>query len=300
MHLKSMLGTVGFSLAFFVLTLSANGAELRFIRIGEHNDYTRVVFEFNVPPTYEEPVLNGEKEISVLFSDTSTVLPEKIPGETTERIDYLQFQQQDENLTAQIYSAFPLPKLTTLRLADPPRLVLDIRPTDISAVPPPGGMSEATATVAQRSPTDSGADTQPPTPPTEETWQRTDPSVKSMPQTASASEIPPAPTGTHTHLKANEPARTPQRDPRSAVDSPERTIQGEKVANTSPAAPPVQVYLLAALTVLSAMIVALLCTLVYKKNGVPSKNGLQDMDWATEDKIARLDSKIEDELEKLK
>jgi len=296
MRIKSVLGTVGFSLAFFVLTLSANGAELRYIRIGEHNDYTRLVFEFNTPPTYEEPVLNGEKQVSVLFSNTSTVLPEKIPGETTERIEYLQFQKQDENLTAQIHLAFPLPKLTTLRLSDPPRLVLDIRPIDVSAADPPVRKSESTV-----------ADTQPPLPetaagkqPPKETGQRTDTARKSMSQTASASEIPPARTGTKTPLEPNDLARTPQRDPRSAVDTAETMSQGEKVANASPTGAPVQVYLLAALTVLSAMIVALLCTLVYKKNGVPSKNGLLDMDRATEDKIARLDYKIEDELEKLK
>jgi hypothetical protein len=299
MWIKSVLGTVGFSLAFFVLTLSANGAELRYIRIGEHTDHTRLVFEFNTAPTYEEPVLNGENEISVLFSNTFTVLPEKIPGETTERIEYLQFQKQDENLTAQIHLAFPLPKLTTLRLSDPPRLVLDIRPIDVSAADPPVRNSESTV-----------ADTQPPLPETaagkeppgktEETGQRTDTARKSMSQTASASEIPPARTGTKTPLKSNDPARTPQRDSRSAVDTAETINRGEKVANTSPTGTPVQVYLLGALTVLSAMIVALLCTLVYKKNGVPSKNGLPDVDRATEDKIARLDNKIEDELEKLK
>ena len=161
MRIKRVLETVGFSLAFFVLTLSANGAELRYIRIGEHNDYTRLVFEFNTTPTYEEPVLNGEKQISVLFSNTSTVLPEKIPGETTERIEYLQFQKQDENLTAQVHLAFPLPKLTTLRLSDPPRLVLDIRPLDVSAAGPPVRHSESTAAKTQPPLPDTAAGKQP-------------------------------------------------------------------------------------------------------------------------------------------
>lgn len=299
MRIKSVLGTVGFSLAFFVLTLSANGAELRYIRIGEHNDYTRLVFEFNTSPTYEEPVLNGEKEISVLFSNTSTFLPEKIPGETTERIEYLQFQKQDENLTAQIHLAFPLPKLTTLRLSDPPRLVLDIRPLDVSAADPPVRHSESTVADTQPPLPDTATGKQPPGK-TAESRQPTDTARKSMYQTASASEIPSARTGTKTPLEPNDPAGTPQWDPRSAMDTAETMSQGEKVADASPIGTSMQVYLLAALTVLSAMIVVLLCTLVYKKTGVPPKNGLLDMDSATEDKIARLDNKIEDELEKLK
>jgi len=299
MRIKSVLGAVGFSLAFFVLTLSANGAELRYIRIGEHNDYTRLVFEFNTRPTYEEPVLNGEKEISVLFSNTSTVLPEKIPGETTERIEYLQFQKQDENLTAQIHLAFPLPKLTTLRLSDPPRLVLDIRPLDVSAADPSVRHSESTVADTQPPLSNTATGKQPPGK-TAETGQRTDTAHKSMYQTASASEIPPARTGTKTPLEPNDSAGTPQRDLRSAGDTAETMSQGEKVADASPTGTPMQVYLLAALTVLSAMIVVLLCTLVCKKTGVPSKNGLLDVDSATEDKIARLDNKIEDELEKLK
>ena len=108
---------------------SARGAQLRYIRIGEHEGFTRIVFELRGPAAFEKPQVRGKGKLSVVLLDTTTALPRQISTETTKRVETIEFVQQDANLTANIALPFPYFTLKSFSLFNPERVVLDVYPT---------------------------------------------------------------------------------------------------------------------------------------------------------------------------
>jgi hypothetical protein len=107
----------------------AKGSQLRYIRIGEHEGFTRIVFELRGPAAFEKPQVRGKGKLSVVFLDTTTALPGQISTETTKRVDTIEFVQQDADLRANIALPFPYFTLKFFSLSNPERVVLDVYQT---------------------------------------------------------------------------------------------------------------------------------------------------------------------------
>jgi len=302
MRIKKLLAMAGFGIALLVQPFSATGTELRYIRIGEHSNYTRLVFEFSELPTYETPVVTDQRKISLVFAGTSTVLPAKIPGETTRRIEYLKFVRKNSDLTAQISLSFPDPKVTTFPLSDPPRIVMDIRQLDPQKDrPSPKALISASGDIAP--PGEPGKEGNIQEPP-----DSIEPITRAESGKASAAESPPALIRSENPADAQgigEPHERANRPTENTEKQKEQTeTAGNRRQNISPqvfgGGGEVRFYLLAALTLLSVVTVGLLFMLVHKKKeGPKSKIRLLEMEQETGKKIARIDDKIEDELTKL-
>lgn len=131
---------VGCVVLFLCQLASAKGAQLRYIRIGEHEGFTRIVFEFRGPAVFEKPQVKGKGELSVVFPDTTTALPRQISTETTKRVDGITFVQQDAQLMANITVRFPYFTLKPFTLSNPERIVLDVYQT---TTPPKDAVVEA-------------------------------------------------------------------------------------------------------------------------------------------------------------
>jgi len=299
MSMNRVLGIAAVGMALFAQVALAGSAELRYIRMGEHHDYTRVVFEFTRLPDFANPVLSGKEEASVVFSNTSTVLPAEIPGETTERIDYVKFHKKGKNLIASLRLSVPRPNLNSFSLSDPPRIVVDIRPLNPPVEGPGGNGPSATAEPARPQGTSSGKATPRPSADAVESIRVPGPrraSLSPTPPSVSPAEKA-ANIGSGQKGKKEQPQIDMQADT-VGVPSAEN-MQEESLPSSTSGGMELQVYLLSALTVLSALIVVLLTALVCKRRTTTSGKGLAESDRATGEKIARLDNRIETELEKL-
>jgi hypothetical protein len=113
---------------FFLWINSSQGqaATLDDTRAGDHQDFTRVVFELKNFSQYMEPVVNEEDKLSVRFPQTTTPLPSLIKYRATERVDWIQFLQQENSLAANIALSIPYFKVKSYFLSDPERFVIDI------------------------------------------------------------------------------------------------------------------------------------------------------------------------------
>jgi hypothetical protein len=115
---------------FLCSASSAKGAQLKYIRIGEHEGFTRIVFELRGSAAFEKPQVRGKGELSLVLLDTTTTLPPKISIETTKRVEAIEFVQQDAHLATHVTFPFPYFRLKPFTLSNPERVVLDIYRTD--------------------------------------------------------------------------------------------------------------------------------------------------------------------------
>ena len=119
---KTWLILIGAAIVFFLRLGSAEAAKLRYIRIGEHETFTRIVFEFPGPVRFKDPVIKGKGKLYVVFLDTTTALPQQIPCETTKQVDSIEFVQQESHLTANVVFSFPYFRLKSFSLSKPVNL----------------------------------------------------------------------------------------------------------------------------------------------------------------------------------
>lgn len=303
-EIKVILVFVGLVILLLPRVGSADAAELRYIRIGEHKTFTRIVFEFRGSAVFKEPVIKGRGRFSVVFVDTKTALPKQILSETTKRVDAIEFVQQGSQLAANIVLSFPYFKVKAFTLPNPDRVVLDVNrlssPPDgvvfeesLSREPPAKALSRAgeeKAEAVRKEPLAkrAGKDLEPeptvvPSKPTREDTQE----ISAKPSQDIAKQSPAPPKG---------PPPTPVAEKASPVAAPQ---------DESPSRPSkyghLQVYLLAALIVLSLVIISLLSfILLQKRRAVDSDHSAEDSDplSTTEDSIAAIDEKIKKELKK--
>jgi hypothetical protein len=301
---KVRLTIVGFVVLLLLQVGWADAAELRYIRIGEHKTFTRIVFEFRGSAVFKEPVIKGRGRFSVVFVATTTALPKQILSETTKRVDAIEFVQQGSQLAVNIALSFPYFKVKAFTLPNPDRVVLDVNRL---SSPPDGVVFEeslsgepsakALARPGEGKPEaeheeplvkKAGKDLEPeptvvPSKPTREDTQET--SAKPSQDIAKQSPAPP-----------KEPPPTPVAEKASPVAVPQ---------DESPSRPSkyghLQVYLLAALIVLSLVIISLLSfILLQKRRAVDSDHSGEDSEplSTADDSIAAIDEKIEKELKK--
>jgi hypothetical protein len=132
--------SAGFVLVLLVHT--SNAALLKDIRVGEYEGYTRIVFELDAPAEPEKIEHRSPGHLAVVFGDTSADLIRKIPVGRSAHVDKIQIWEQGNRLTAVLAMDFKNFGQESFSLTNPPRLVVDIRPTEnaphTGAEPSPG------------------------------------------------------------------------------------------------------------------------------------------------------------------
>jgi hypothetical protein len=293
---------IGSLLLFFLqLPSTAEAAKLRYIRIGEHETFTRVVFEFHGSVRFKDPVIKDKGNLSVVFLDTTTTLPQSIPADTTNRVDAIEFIQQESHLTAQITFPFPYFSLKTFSLANPERVVLDLRQT---SAPPKGvAFQKPVAEEPPQKGVTPPAKKEPPAetqgPPAEEASERVE----------EPAEISSKPSSKDTRQEAERiPEETEEQGRvRAGAQEMEVAQRATQVPDTgaeslppSPKQGLLQTYLLVSLVVLSVMIIVLLAFMLFKRMRGPESIqlvGKSDELLKAEKTIAAIDAKIKKQLE---
>jgi hypothetical protein len=148
----------------------ATAERLLDVRIGEYDDYTRVVFEVDTPFAQPRIDIGAKGQLWVDFDHTAVQLVRKIPVKRSRHIDNILFWQHDGHLSTVIKLNYPRYRFKTFSLDTPPRVAVDIYPEAV-----PAGDSQA-ATAAAKSP-------EAPTPEV--------PLEKNIPRQASPQEPPP-------------------------------------------------------------------------------------------------------------
>lgn len=106
----------------------AGAAGLNDVRIGEYRIFTRIVFEFDGPVRFQDPVIEDKGRFSIVFFDSvaKEVLPSLKLRERTGQIDAVEFTRQGPHLTSAISLHSSDFKLKTFYLFSPDRVVVDI------------------------------------------------------------------------------------------------------------------------------------------------------------------------------
>lgn len=296
----------GIVLLCFLQPGHAESAELRYIRIGEHRDYTRIVFEFRGKTVFEKPVVRDKGRFSVVFANTTTALPENIANETSKRVDAITFARKGSGLAANITLAFPYFKINAFSLAGPDRVVLDI--TQVSK-PPQGLVFEERL---QKKP---AAKPEPEIAEKKVAETVRPPVEKAGKQVAKVSETPKRPE------PPKIPSPAPQAKPLQAKPGPQPVsppqLSPETVGARSVHTPPIgsegqasgpfkkgghlQIYLLVILLVLSMIIVGLLGVIIFRKRRLLPPQAVDRLDIGTDldENMGDIDARIKNELKKI-
>jgi hypothetical protein len=125
--MKSVLTMIAALVLFMFQCGEAQAANLKYVRTAKHHNFTRIVFEFENPARFNDPVIDGEGKFSMVFPDSTTVLPPQILYKTTriQVVHSIELIQKGTLLTAGIKLTFPYFKLKTFSLPGPDRVVID-------------------------------------------------------------------------------------------------------------------------------------------------------------------------------
>ena len=106
--------------------LPADAARLMYIRVGEYESLTRIVFEFDGTVKFKGPEIRGPGQVTVDFPDTTTINPalQKM-RDRSGRIEKIEFVQGKALLTAHVGLTSSAFNLKAFYLYTPDRLVLD-------------------------------------------------------------------------------------------------------------------------------------------------------------------------------
>jgi hypothetical protein len=230
-----------FSAGFVLILLAHAGhaALLKDIRVGEYKNFTRIVFELDVPAASEKIERRSARQLAVVLENTSTDLIRKIPLERSPHVSAIQIWEKGDQLTAILAFDFDGFSQNSFSLPDPPRLVLDIHPR-VHA-------------------TDTGADSSP-------TLPAQDGESNALPSVSASSSEEPAPQPDAETVSENPAPQTPKSPPGLAHKQQESMDR-----SASPAMPPesetrssdarpsrLQVYLVVVLVAITIVILALL------------------------------------------
>jgi hypothetical protein len=128
MEKKSRNIPIGLVLCVFIMSSAshATAAVLTEIRLGKHNDYSRVVFEFKDDVQYQLASDNASGHVSIIFHDTTSKTPAPVIKENSVCIGDLAISQEDKNLAVRITVSAARFRLNPFTIKDPFRVVLDI------------------------------------------------------------------------------------------------------------------------------------------------------------------------------
>jgi len=138
--MKTRMILIGLILFLWINGNLAGATTLYDTRAGDHNNFTRIVFEFENFVQFMEPVIKKDGKLSVVFPNTTTLLPNQIVYRETSKVDEIQLYQRDSHLAANIALSFPDFKIKSYLLSNPERFVIDVywmQTTPIERANPP-------------------------------------------------------------------------------------------------------------------------------------------------------------------
>jgi hypothetical protein len=249
---------------FMLQSGEAQAANLKYVRTAKHQDFTRIVFEFQNTAQFNKPVIDGEGKFSVVFPDSTTVLPRRILYKTTriQPVHSIEFIQKGTLLTAGIKLSFPYFKLKAFSLPGPDRVVIDAYLT---------------------------------TPPPKEVVQEE--SLHAMPSTKKSNVIPEKSPAKETKVHAS-PIKTQGTPGEKAGQG--KLKQAESLPSTGENYN-LQTYMLVLLNLLTIVIILLLSfNLLKKKSGINSDHLSKILDSlkTADESIAAIDAMINKEFKK--
>ncbi|MFZ1983197.1 MAG: hypothetical protein WAU91_02215 [Desulfatitalea sp.] len=125
---------------------------LKDIRVGEHDTFTRIVFELDRASQAEPFVSDNSDQLRVVFRDMTSDLVRKIPIERSRHVQEIQLWLEKNQLSVVFKLNAPYVHTKSSSMSDPPRVVVDIhwqaatgeqsastaasRPSDTTATPP--------------------------------------------------------------------------------------------------------------------------------------------------------------------
>lgn len=104
----------------------ANASTLKEIRLGDHDRYTRIVFEFEEPVKYQLPMATDEKYISIHFYNARSEKPDQHLIEDSKCVQAITTRYQEGHLTANIAVRSSRFLMNHFALESPARVVLDV------------------------------------------------------------------------------------------------------------------------------------------------------------------------------
>ncbi len=215
----------------------ASAAQLKDIRVGEYDKFTRIVFELDVPTANPEIEIRPSGQLLVTFDKASANLIRKIPVERSPHIKDIQIWQRRSSLAALLISNYPNIRIESFRLSRPPRFAVDIFPASGSAEETTAESSAPLTTGANettRSPKQIDKST------TTESAGQTDPSsTKKQPSVLTESSSPPEDRSSASnevdystaHPTAKEEIQQPS--PSNTPPETEETLESEERISTS-------------------------------------------------------------------
>lgn len=300
-------------------TRIVKAAQLRYIKIGEHENYTRIVFEFKEPVRYEKPVIGPGGKFGIVFFDTTTALPRQIMVDATERVESIEFEQQESNLKADVSMSFPQFRIKLFSLSEPDRLVLDVFPLKSPVDIAPGNIV-LQKMVFKNSRYSPAAEEEVVHETAEPATIADKGSIGPVRIENRPAVVSPAHRDTVTADTADETGNSAveeievKHDPEPVVhdepagdnDAGYQKDQGFTVSRTageSGGNDRLQVYLLPVLTALSVIIILFLVFIVFQKkksSGLPDSAGKLDSLKAKDETIAAINAKINREIKKIR
>lgn len=131
----------------------AETAVLEKIRVGDHDTYTRIVFEFSAPVHYQFSKDADAGILSVRFLETTSKLPPTRVPEAPDCVNTVSTIEDGNDIVANILFGPKEVRLSPFAIQEPDRVVLDIfcaeEPVAIAPPPEPRDMAPVPVTVAE-------------------------------------------------------------------------------------------------------------------------------------------------------
>jgi outer membrane biosynthesis protein TonB len=105
----------------------AAATDLSRVRTGKHENFARVVFEFQNAVQFKSPEIKGKGKFSLVFLNSTTKLPHLTVYKTgkTQVVQSIEYVRENSNLTAIVRLTFPYFILKSYALSAPDRIVVD-------------------------------------------------------------------------------------------------------------------------------------------------------------------------------
>jgi hypothetical protein len=266
-----------------------DAALLKDVRIGDHEAYTRVVFEFEsdmAPKWSGEPIEGG---LAITFHSVTAELMRKIPTHQSSRVENLTFWISKNSLTAKMkLFTFPF-RYESIELSAPFRLVIDIFP--ISGAIDGALKSDPAADIS----IDSFNARSPAAPSTEQTSSGSNFSEESGPLGNRTEEISSLPT-----LKIDATPRQPSTPP-TTEGYTDRSAKKTEPTTTESKTSRMQYYLVIGLVVITIVILSMLLLMLlyrYRWSHTSPQLGVDEILERQEERIASLNARIQEQIKR--
>lgn len=111
---------------------SAIAAQLKDIRVGEYDGFTRVVFELDALIATPQIETKKSGQLSVSFGKSEPALVRKIPIERSRHVHDIQIWQHQGTLSAVVFFDYPHIRFESFPLSTPPRIAVDVFPVPVA------------------------------------------------------------------------------------------------------------------------------------------------------------------------